>query len=379
MLDTIDTKGIHKKKTPEGKNLLHIVAEYSSGGVAQELFDEVYNLIISLKIDTDAQDDEGRLPLHYALKNQNLDIATRLLKDRSQKDIIVLCNTEDNDGLTAFSMLYHKVSLNQQTNTSPLNMGFFALLGDSIKDLNPFVRFSKLSFPYTAFSYLLEDGIMIHPLILMIENANSSNSGYNSGFGGGLFGNNYGNNNVTTPNPLDVFRIEIINLDLEKPATENLSRKKNSKESNYNFIDWLFKLGKVTVLKNDYFKKPIGEYLKKKKNVEKIEEILGTPLKDDTFSNVPRILKFTEEFYGVKLKIPGFNSKSGDFDIAEEAIENHKSFRKGTKIMYDYNEDSEKYLDKIIPELEKEMEDAVAKKGKKLECVLDSNQPSEKH
>ena len=350
VIDTIDTKGLHKLKTVEGKNLLHVLAEsYNSSQVAHELFDEVYKLIIDLKFDANVQDDYGRLPLHYALKNQTVDIATRLLDGMSAAEKVKALNTEDNEGLTAFSMLYYKASRNEGSQ-SPLGQ-FYNLLGSDIHKLNPFVRFNTLSFPYSFLSYVLEDGAMIHPLILLLDSVDI--------------------------NSIDSLKIDIENLNLEQHPIQPNS-KKRKKYERLNFIDWLFKLGKVNILKNNYFKKTVHNYLKNKRNAEKIEGILATPLRDDIYINVPRIISFVDEVFGVKLKVQGFDPKGKYKEIKADVLDHHYQFEEGVKILYDYEADSEKYLEKKIPELEKEMLKSLKKKGKVLECVLDSDQPNEK-
>ncbi|CAI2359252.1 unnamed protein product [Moneuplotes crassus] len=376
VIDSIDTKNLHKEKTDEGKNLLHIIADnYNPHQVDRELFDEVYKLIIDLGFDTDAQDNYGRIPLHYALKNQNLDITTRLLEGK--KNRIDLLNSKDDEGLSAFSMLYDQVSRSPDSG-SPLAK-FADLLGEDIGKLNPFVKFRKLSHPYSFLSYVLEDGIMIHPLVLLVD---SIFKNYSAGYRGGMFGSNNANNE---PNPLDSLKYEIEHLDLESSMTLDLSMNDKDQED-LNFIDWLFKLGKVSVLKNSYFKTPVFEYLKVKKNLRKVEAILATPFKDDIFINVPRIVKFVQEAYSVELNVEGFDSADDFQEIDDDMRSHHEEFalritgKKGAKArLYDHEADSEKYLDKRIPELEEEMKKSLDKKGKKLECIIDSNQDTEKH
>jgi len=91
LLDSIDTTKLKKQANKNGKNLMHILAQYTNEAtVDQELLNEVYNHIVSFKIDIEATDSNGRLPLHYALRSKNIKIATKLLSNKTAKQIVKL-------------------------------------------------------------------------------------------------------------------------------------------------------------------------------------------------------------------------------------------------------------------------------------------------
>ena len=173
--ESLDTKGLSKKKTVEGKNLLHVLAEHYADTVEEEVFDEVFDHMNSLKIDENARDNEGRLPLHYAFENGNISIIQRFLDGKSKKEKIDLCNTEDDEGVTAFSMLYHHIYENSDV-TSPITeeiVEYFEDIFDKIKIYN---KYEKKNFPYYFFSYVLEDGDFFHPLLLLLRNDSETNN-----------------------------------------------------------------------------------------------------------------------------------------------------------------------------------------------------------
>jgi ankyrin repeat protein/predicted DNA-binding WGR domain protein len=333
VLDSIDTKNLNKKSTSEGKNLMHILAEHTrESSVDCDLLNDVYKMIVDFKIDIEAEDNEGRIPLHYALKSQNLLIATNLLSGKTDAQIVKLCNSVDHEGISALGMLYNKLSKNEEASRSPLNVAFINLFGPNIKQMNPFITYKKLYFPYTFLSFVVEDGTKIHPLILMMESCGGQ---------------------------LETLQADIVSADLDKVESED----------GLTLIDWLFKLSKLRFMKHQFFKTHIENYLKDKKNVKKVEEILSTEIRPGVYLNIPRIVAFAEETFSVKLNVK----------IDSNPKQRHKEFSAKTKKLYDYEADSEKVLDKKIPVLEKELQKEVDKKGKALECVLDSNQGTEKH
>lgn len=333
VLDSVDTKGLKKQTNSDGKNLMHVLAESTrEGSVDAELLNEVYGLISSLGVDFEAKDNFGRIPLHYAMMSHNFTIASKLLENHNSKQIVDLCNTTDDEGISAFAMIYHKLSKNSGSFNTPIPHQVITLLqSHNIAQMNPFVKFDRSAFPYTFLSFALEDGVMIHPLILLLESQS-----------------------------VDSLNVTINHFDLDKLE---------SQDHGYTFIDWLFKLGKIRVINHVLFKEKVRNYLKTKANVKKIEEILNEPLKDDVYLNVTRIGRYVADTFGVKLNIK----------VNVDLKSRHKHFTGKPKTIHDFEGDSEKYLDKEIPRLEKEAEKEAEKKGKTLECVLDSTQPTEKY
>ena len=82
-----------------------------------ELLNEVYSLIILFKIDIEAKDKDGRLPLHYTLKSQNIKIAKKLLSSKTTKQVVKPWNTLDKmrdkysnaSDCSTFSMLFYNI------------------------------------------------------------------------------------------------------------------------------------------------------------------------------------------------------------------------------------------------------------------------------
>jgi len=332
VLDSIDIKKIKKWTNDDGKNLMHILAEHTNENAADpELLSEVYELIINLKVDIEAEDDMGRIPLHYALKSHNVGISSKLLEGKSQKQITDTCNKTDVEGVSAFAMLYYKLSKNEQNSQSPLNSMFLQLFGNDVKDMIPFVRFDRNHFPYQFISYVVEDGEWIHPLILLMETSNDISSAHT----------------------------EIIHFDLFK----------ENPEDGLTLIDWLFKLGKVTYINNINFKLHVQTYLQDKKNVKKIEKLLSEPIKDDVYINYQRMSDFILYTFGVKLNI----------SVKSDHKEFSKEFCSRVQVLYDYELDSENYLDREVPRLEKEEENAADRRGKEVQCKVDSTESTEKH
>jgi hypothetical protein len=333
VLDTIDTKKLKKSTTDEGKNLMHILAEYiDESNVDIELLNEVYSHIVNtLKTDIEAKDDLGRTPLHYALKSQSTIITQKLLSDKTPTQLVKACNEEDNEGLSAYSMLYYKLSQNKMGSSSPLTQFYINIFGASIKELNPFVKFRRNSFPYSFISYVVEDGEKIHPLILLLETIKSP----------------------------ETLKLDIENTDLFQV----------NKEDGLSLIDWLFKLGRVTYMQHNYFFSHVKKYLGDKLNLKKIEKILGSELRNGVYLNYERMAAYLEHAFDTILKVPEKNHYKNFFN----------EFAAKIKAKYDFEDDSEKYLDKEVPRLEKEAEKEADKQGKELQCVLDSDQKGEQH
>lgn len=333
VLDSIDTKNLKKQTDDKGRNLMHILAEYANeSNVDKELLNEVYNLIINLKVNIEASDNEGRIPLHYALKAQNIQIASKLLANKTTKQVVKLCNTLDNNGISAFAMIFDRLSKNKQGSSSPLVQEAINLFGTNIKEMTPYVRFNKNAFPYTQLSFMIDDNELIHPLILLIDSIKT----------------------------LDYISVDIQSFDL---AWRSFSSSK-SKDDNLSVIDWLFKLGMVTHLKHNLIKPKVIEYLNVKANVKRIEDILKTPTKRNLFINTERIAQFVSETFGVQLNV----------DLKINIAQFHKMFESKIKVLYDYEKDSEDYLNKEIPNLTKDVN-----MDEEVKCKLDSTEDTEKH
>ena len=120
----------------------------------------------------------------------------------------------------------------------------------------------------------------------------------------------------------------------------------------------------ITFLKHHLFKTVVTDYLKNKSNLKKIEDILSTPTKRNLYINTQRVAQFVSETFGVQLKI----------DLKLNIAKFHKMFEGKSKVIYDYEKDSEAYLDKEIPKLMKDV-----KKDEEVKCTLDSTQDTEKH
>lgn len=129
-------------------------------------------------------------------------------------------------------------------------------------------------------------------------------------------------------------------------------------------IDWLFKLGMVTHLKHNLIKPKVIEYLNVKANVKRIEDILKTPTKRNLFINTERIAQFVSETFGVQLNV----------DLKINIAQFHKMFESKIKVLYDYEKDSEDYLNKEIPNLTKDVN-----MDEEVKCKLDSTEDTEKH
>ena len=168
VLDSIDTSKLNKQTDDQGRNLMHILAEHANEkNVDKELLNEVYQLIIKLKVNIEASDNEGRIPLHYALKSQNIQVASMLLSNKTAKQVVKLCNTWDNSNISAFAMIFDKLRNNQQGGSSPLVQEAINLFGTNIKEMLPFIRFNRKAFPYTQLSFMVDDNESIHPLSLL--------------------------------------------------------------------------------------------------------------------------------------------------------------------------------------------------------------------
>lgn len=120
----------------------------------------------------------------------------------------------------------------------------------------------------------------------------------------------------------------------------------------------------VTHLKHNLIKPSVVEYLKVKANVKRVEDILSSPTKRNLYINTDRIAQFVSETFGVQLNV---NLK---INIAKF----HKIFESKIKVLYDYEKDSEDYLNKEIPKLMKDL-----KKDEEVKCKLDSTEETEKH
>ena len=309
---------------------MHILAEYTQeASVDLELLNEVYSLIISFKIDVEAKDKDGRLPLHYALKSQNLKIAKKLLSNKTTKQVVKLWNTFDKvrekdsnaSDCTAFSMLFYNI-VNKVTDSydTPLLQEAIDLFGTNIKEMIPFMNVEDPNYPIQH---------QIHPLIALIEKLG-----------------------------IESWKVDAESFDLVNTRSPDVG---------YNFIDFCFRLGKISILKHTFFYSTVADYLNSKKNIKWIEKILADPLKKNAFLNTDRIVQFVEEAFNVRLKV-NLNHDIRDFQMYFADI---------PKFSYDYEEDSEIVLKrsknipgnifKNIPDKDKDF------------CKIDSNQNSENH
>ena len=330
LLDSIDESKLKNKTDEDGKNLMHILAEHTKeSSVDLELMNEVYNLIVSFKIDIEAKDLDGRLPLHYALKSQNIKIAKKLLSNKTTKQVVKLCNTLDDArdkspsscDSSAFSMLFYNV-VNKSTDCydSPLVQEAIDLFGTNIKEMIPFVNVEDPNYQIQH---------QIHPLIVLIEKLG----------------------------------VDACSVDAESFDLVNM----RSPDESYNFIDFCFRLGKISVLKHKFFNSILADYLKPKKNIEWVEGILAEPLRKDAFVNTERIVQFIEEEFNTRLEV----------NLNHDVRDHQMFFADEPKISYDYEEDSELVLkrSKNIPgNIFKNISD----KDKDI-CKVDSNQNTEKH
>ena len=168
ILDVVDKEAIKDYKNDEGMNLMHVFCEYlSQHHQDMTLINEVYDLLIDSGIDIFAKDKKGRTPLHLCFKNSNMVIANKLLKDIPVNEIVNILNTQDDEKVTVFGTLFEGLSQGTPFEPFAVLSHIYSLVGDLIKALNPFVVFRKQYFPYTQISYALEDGEMVHPLILL--------------------------------------------------------------------------------------------------------------------------------------------------------------------------------------------------------------------
>ena len=123
----------------------------------------------------------------------------------------------------------------------------------------------------------------------------------------------------------------------------------------------MFKLGRVGMLSNDYFYETVAAYLSNKSYVKWIEETLSKVNQFGAYQNIERIKRFVKSRFGISLSIEPQVDNSHRYNLLK-AMDNY---------VYDYERDSEEYLDEVIPKLMEENNNA--------ECVLDSTEATEKH
>lgn len=173
VLDSIDSSKLARQTDRQGKNLLHVLAESTDeSNVDFELLQEVYSLIVKLKVSVDAKDNEGRTPLHYALQRQNTYIASLLLAGTTPKQLVKQCNAADNHNVTAFAMLFDKLANNTASSAQLLEQSVIDMFGPHVAELIPFVRFDHKAFPYSFLSFTVEDKEHVHPLVLLLQTIN---------------------------------------------------------------------------------------------------------------------------------------------------------------------------------------------------------------
>lgn len=115
------------------------------------------------------------------------------------------------------------------------------------------------------------------------------------------------------------------------------------------------------MLSQDYFYETVAAYLSKEGNVKWIEETLSKVNQFGAYQNIDRIKRFVKLRFGLELS------------ITPEIDDSHRynMLKLMDKSVFDYERDSEEYLDEVIPKLSEENNSA--------ECAVDSNEATEKH
>jgi len=258
-------------------NLLHIFCEHLKQEQPDyELVVEVYNTLIKYEIDQFLKDKLGRIPLHYCYKNGNMFITNKLLANKSHEEKVKILNLQDNDQVTVFGMLFYKISEGNAGN--PLNQMVYDIVKEDTKKLNPFVRFKKEFFPYTQLSYSLEEGEMIHPLILL-----------------------YDVNKVLPPFMEECF--DFMNI--------------GSADKGFSLMCQLFKLGRVTLMSYPIFRSTIEKYLEIDGILEFIQKTLSQVNSFGAFQNNKRISRFLQTQFNVALEIAEENDEEHTYGLVK--------------------------------------------------------------
>lgn len=129
-------------------------------------------------------------------------------------------------------------------------------------------------------------------------------------------------------------------------------------------VDWLFRLGMLSVMNHGVFKTAITSYLKDRANVKRVEDMLSAPAKRNIYVNAPRVVQFVKDTFGVELKV----------NVGGSVAKFDRLFSAKAGVVYDYEADSEKYLDSEFSKLHCDVKPDV-----ELKCSLDSTQPTEQH
>lgn len=317
-----DKDTIREKTNEKGKNLLHIYCENVNQHQSDvELMNEVYDVIVNSGLDQYQKDNDGRIPLHYCYMKGNMRLAQKLLSECSTQEKIEVLSTQDNDQVSVFGMLFHGIS--QGGSGSPLTPEVYSILREDTKKLNPFVKFRKEYFPYTQIAYSLQDGDMIHPVILMNDKMGELH-----------------------PQLLEYF--DFVGI--------------GSPDKGYSLICQMLLLGRVSMLSMPVFRTTISKYLEDARSIKFIEETLAKPNIFGAHQNVTRIQRFLWNQFRVKVEIQVQEDENAKISLVKEKV----------KESFDYVKDSEDYLDTEIPKLQDEMKSD-------RECVLDSSDNNEKH
>ena len=320
LLDIVDENTLKDLIDSEGKNLMHVLANHAGKhNRDEEKIQEIYDILVSSGVDIEAQDNEGRIPLHYAYHQNNEFIAEMLLISKSHDQIVEILNMQDKDNITVFGMIFKDL----ESFCSINNMTIMTLraIGKDIKKLNPFIRFHKMNHPYTHRGCWLLDKEMIHPLILLDTS-------------------------------IDFPEDEITKI---FDFTEM-----RSQDFGMSWIDQAFKFGRVGLLSQPFMINVVSTYLQDPKNIEFIERCLSCPIKFDAYQYLDRIIKFIYENFEVFLNLKP-QEIDDDFCVVKEMV----------KANYDFERDSEEYLEKQIPIL-------IQQEGKP-DWEVDSNEFTEKH
>lgn len=247
-------------------------------------------------------------------------VAKKLLEGMNKDSILDALNSQDNNNVTCFGMLFAGLADNT-SHSNPLTQEVILLIGADIRKLNPFVRFDKKSFPYTQLGYSLEDKEMIHPLILLNDVLNGDIRSYCEFF--------------------DLLGVR-------------------SYDKGNSFFCQCFQLGKVGILDQPQFVQFLNDYLKEPENLEYIESILSKANKFGAYQYYERVQKFLLESFKIAI------------NVHIEPDDSHSTMVKEMiKRNYDYESDSEMYLDREIPRIMAQNDDNV--------CPKDSIDTNEKH